>query len=99
MISNLKVFELFLNQHSMTDESAEWNKDADKNLQNSDTFQHQEVHSDVEDIQNDLLNLISELKILKEKCLEENMTDEKSQKVLEFIEKTRQEIIKLKSQG
>ena len=83
----------------MTDESAEWNKDADKNLQNSDTFQHQEVHSDVEDIQNDLLNLISELKILKEKGLEENMTDEKSQKVLEFIEKTRQEIIKLKSQG
>ena len=79
----------------MTDKSAVWNKDADKKLQDDGTFQRQEVHSDTEDIQNDLLNLISELKILKEKCLEEKMTDEKSQKVLEFIENTRQGIIKL----
>ena len=96
MVSNLKVFELFLNHYSVEDESAVWNKDADKNLQDNDIFQHQEVHSDTEDIQNDLLNLISELKILKEKFLEEKLTDDKSQKVLEFIEKTRQEIIKLK---
>ena len=87
---------MYLKHQSMSDESADWNKDADKNLQDNNTFPHQEAHSDVEDIQNDLLNLISELKILKEKILEEKLTDEKSQKVSEFIEKTRQEIIKLK---
>jgi len=96
MVSNLKVFELFLNHYNMADESAVWNKDADKNLQDNDTFPHQEAHSGIEDVQNEMLNLISELNALKEKFLEERLTDEKSQKVLEFIENTRQEIIKLK---
>lgn len=80
----------------MTDESAVWNKDVDKNLQDKDTFVHQEAYSDTEDIQNEMLNLISELNRLKEKYLEREPSDKESQKILEFIEKTRQEIFKLK---
>ncbi len=80
----------------MTDESAVWNKDVDKNLQDKDTFVHQEAYSDTEDIQNEMLNLISELNRLKEKYLEQEPSDKESQKILEFIEKTRQEIFKLK---
>ena len=79
----------------MTDESAIWDKDTDRNLQDKDTFVHQEAHSDTEDIQNEMLELISELNDLKEKFLGYELTDEESQKVLESIRKIRQEIIKL----
>jgi len=79
----------------MTDKSADWDKDADKNLQDKDTFVHQEAHSDTENIQNEMLELISELNNLKEKFLKQELTDGESQKILKFIEKIRQEIIKL----
>ena len=79
----------------MTDKSADWDKDADKNLQDKDTFVHQEAHSDTENIQNEMLELISELNNLKEKFLKQGLTDGESQKILKFIEKIRQEIIKL----
>jgi len=79
----------------MTDKSADWDKDADKNLQDKNTFVHQEAHSDTENIQNEMLELISELNNLKEKFLKQELTDGESQKILKFIEKIRQEIIKL----
>jgi hypothetical protein len=79
----------------MTDKSADWDKDADKNLQDKDTFVHQEAYSDTENIQNEMLELISELNNLKEKFLKQGLTDGESQKILKFIEKIRQEIIKL----
>ena len=79
----------------MIDKSADWDKDADKNLQDNDTFVHQEAHSDTENIQNEMLELILELNNLKEKFLKQGLTDGESQKILKFIEKIRQEIIKL----
>lgn len=79
----------------MSDESATWNEESDKNLKERGVFLHQEVHSEIEDIQNNMLNLISELNMLKEKFLEQELSDEKSQKVLEFIEKTLQEMNEL----
>jgi hypothetical protein len=80
----------------MSDESAVWNEEGDKNLKERGVFPHQEAYSEIECIQNDMLNLISELNNLKEKFLNQELSDEKSQKVLEFIEKTLQEINELK---
>jgi len=76
----------------MSEDSAIWNEDSDRSLEKTKAFPHQEAHSEIEDIQNNMLNLISELNMLKEKCLEQEPSNEKSQKILEFIKKTLQEI-------
>ena len=79
----------------MTDERAVWDEKGDKFLEEKGMFPHKEAQSDKEDIQNQILNLISELNSLKEKLLEQDLTDVKAQKVSEYLRIIQHEITEI----